>query len=53
MADEQPRLRSLALNPVLARPDGRSVLHASVEIGDPAPRHDLGPRRLPHSGQVA
>ena len=47
LVDEHPRIRSLALNPVLARPDGLSVLHAAVEIGGFAPpRPDTGPRRL-------
>jgi acyl-CoA synthetase (NDP forming)/GNAT superfamily N-acetyltransferase len=46
LADEQPRLRSLTLNPVLARPDGLSVLRADLETGDPAVRPDTGPRRL-------
>ncbi|MFF5081063.1 GNAT family N-acetyltransferase [Actinoplanes sp. NPDC000266] len=46
LADDHPRLRSLSLNPVLARPDGFSVLHAATETGDPARRPDTGPRRL-------
>jgi acyl-CoA synthetase (NDP forming)/GNAT superfamily N-acetyltransferase len=46
LADEQPRVRSLTLNPVLARPDGWSVLHAAIEFGDPGARPDTGPRRL-------
>nr|WP_204342328.1 bifunctional GNAT family N-acetyltransferase/acetate--CoA ligase family protein [Micromonospora terminaliae] len=46
LADEQPRVRSLSLNPVLARPDGISVLHATVRTGAEAPRPDTGPRRL-------
>ncbi|MFU8850705.1 GNAT family N-acetyltransferase [Micromonospora sp. SL1-18] len=46
LADEQPRVRSLTLNPVLARPDGISVLHATVRAGLEAPRPDTGPRRL-------
>ncbi|SBT53571.1 bifunctional acetate--CoA ligase family protein/GNAT family N-acetyltransferase [Micromonospora auratinigra] len=46
LADEQPRVRSLTLNPVLARPDGRSVLHATVRTGVEAARPDTGPRRL-------
>jgi hypothetical protein len=46
LADDHPRLRALSLNPVLARPDGYSVLHASVEIGEAAVRPDSGPRRL-------
>jgi acyl-CoA synthetase (NDP forming) len=46
LADEHPRLRALSLNPVLARPDGYSVLHVATEIGDSKPRRDSGPRRL-------
>ncbi|GIF10325.1 bifunctional GNAT family N-acetyltransferase/acetate--CoA ligase family protein [Actinoplanes teichomyceticus] len=46
LADDQPRVRSLLLNPVLTRPDGFSVLHAAVEFGDPRVRPDTGARRL-------
>ncbi|MEU4420345.1 GNAT family N-acetyltransferase [Actinoplanes sp. NPDC024001] len=46
LADEHPRVRSLTLNPVLARPDGFTVLHAAVEFGDAGVRPDTGPRRL-------
>ena len=46
LADDHPRLRSLMLNPVLARPDGISVLHVAAELGPPTPRPDTGPRRL-------
>ncbi|WKU04801.1 bifunctional GNAT family N-acetyltransferase/acetate--CoA ligase family protein [Micromonospora sp. HUAS LYJ1] len=46
LADEQPRVRSLTLNPVLARPDGVSVLHAAVGVGTAEARPDTGPRRL-------
>ncbi|WBB46986.1 GNAT family N-acetyltransferase [Verrucosispora sp. WMMA2044] len=47
LADDQPRVRALTLNPVLARPDGLSVLHANVRIGSAdVPRPDTGPRRL-------
>jgi acyl-CoA synthetase (NDP forming)/GNAT superfamily N-acetyltransferase len=46
LVDEHPAIRALSLNPVLARPDGYSVLHATVEVGDAAPRPDTGPRRL-------
>jgi acyl-CoA synthetase (NDP forming)/GNAT superfamily N-acetyltransferase len=46
LVDEHPRIRSLSLNPVLARPDGYAVLHASMEIATPGPRPDTGPRRL-------
>ncbi|HEV7896605.1 MAG TPA: GNAT family N-acetyltransferase [Planosporangium sp.] len=46
MADEHPQLHRLELNPVLARPDGLSVLHVNVRIGTAAARPDTGPRRL-------
>jgi acyl-CoA synthetase (NDP forming)/RimJ/RimL family protein N-acetyltransferase len=46
MADEHPQLHRLELNPVLARPDGFSVLHVNLQIGTPAARPDTGPRRL-------
>ncbi|MDG4823754.1 GNAT family N-acetyltransferase [Asanoa sp. WMMD1127] len=46
LADEQPRVRSLALHPVLARPDGLSVLHATMIFGDPGVRPDTGPRHI-------
>ncbi|MGW4944289.1 bifunctional acetate--CoA ligase family protein/GNAT family N-acetyltransferase [Actinoplanes sp. NPDC004185] len=46
LADEHPRVRALSLNPVLARPDGITVLHASVELGEAGTRPDTGPRRL-------
>jgi hypothetical protein len=46
LVDEQPTLSSLVLNPVLARPEGISVLHASVAFVDAPARPDTGPRRL-------
>jgi acyl-CoA synthetase (NDP forming) len=46
LADDHPRIRALSLNPVLAGPDGYSVLHAAVEIGEAGTRPDSGPRRL-------
>jgi acyl-CoA synthetase (NDP forming) len=46
LVDEHPRIRSLSLNPVLARPDGYAVLHASVSVGPAPARPDTGPRRL-------
>lgn len=46
LADEQPRVHRLRLNPVLARPDGLAVLHASVQVGESEVRPDTGPRRL-------
>ncbi|WBB81790.1 GNAT family N-acetyltransferase [Micromonospora sp. WMMD882] len=46
LADDQPRVRALTLNPVLARPDGIAVLHATARIGAAVVRPDTGPRRL-------
>ena len=46
LADERPEVRELRLNPVLARADGLSVLHAEVVLGPPAARPDTLPRRL-------
>jgi acyl-CoA synthetase (NDP forming)/GNAT superfamily N-acetyltransferase len=46
LVDEQPRVRALSLNPVLARPDGLAVLHASVRVEEAGVRPDRGPRRL-------
>lgn len=47
LADELPALRALTLNPVLAAPEGITVLHATVRIESPvAPRLDEGARRL-------
>jgi acyl-CoA synthetase (NDP forming) len=46
LADDHPEVRGLSLNPVLARADGFSVLHAHVETGEARPRRDSGPRML-------
>ena len=46
LVDDHPRVRALSLHPVLARPDGISVLHATVHIGEPGSRPDTGPRRI-------
>jgi acyl-CoA synthetase (NDP forming) len=46
LADELPALHELELNPVLAREDGLTVLHAAIRVAPPAPRPDAGPRRL-------
>jgi hypothetical protein len=46
LIDDRPRLRRLSLNPVLTRPDGLSVLHATVHYGPDVDRPDTGPRRL-------
>ncbi len=46
LIDEHPEVKRLVLNPVLVRPDGLSVLDASVHYGHPGERQDTGPRRL-------
>jgi acyl-CoA synthetase (NDP forming)/RimJ/RimL family protein N-acetyltransferase len=46
LVDEHPQVQSLRLNPMLARPDGLSVLHADVRVGPVMARPDSGPRRL-------
>jgi acyl-CoA synthetase (NDP forming)/RimJ/RimL family protein N-acetyltransferase len=46
LVDEHPQVRSVRLNPVLARPDGLAVLHAAVDAGPAVARLDSGPRRL-------
>jgi acyl-CoA synthetase (NDP forming) len=46
LVDDQPTLSSLSLNPILARPEGLAVLHATADFTTPQPRPDSGPRRL-------
>ncbi|GAA3188234.1 GNAT family N-acetyltransferase [Dactylosporangium siamense] len=46
LVDDQPTLSSLSLNPILARPEGLAVLHATADFTTPLPRPDSGPRRL-------
>jgi acyl-CoA synthetase (NDP forming)/GNAT superfamily N-acetyltransferase len=46
MAEELPEVRSLALDPVLASPEGAFVTGARVVLGPPPTRDDQGPRRL-------
>jgi acyl-CoA synthetase (NDP forming) len=46
LVDEHPQVWAVRLNPVLARPDGVSVLHAAVETGPAIARPDSGARRL-------
>ncbi|MFC7545508.1 GNAT family N-acetyltransferase [Plantactinospora sp. GCM10030261] len=43
---DHPAVRRLVLNPVLARADGLSVLHAELVVDPSAIRPDTGPRRL-------
>ncbi len=46
LAEDLPEVRSLALEPVLASPDGVSVAGARVVLGPRPRRDDNGPRRL-------
>ena len=47
LVDDHPSLSHLTLNPVLARPDGLAVLHASAWFAPQTPmRPDTGPRRI-------
>jgi acyl-CoA synthetase (NDP forming) len=46
LADEVPEVRQLELNPVLATERGLTVLDATIRVAPPAPRPDMGPRRL-------
>jgi acyl-CoA synthetase (NDP forming) len=46
IAEELPEVRSLALDPILASPEGAFVTGARVVLGPPPTRDDAGPRRL-------
>jgi acyl-CoA synthetase (NDP forming)/GNAT superfamily N-acetyltransferase len=46
LADENPEVKRLLLNPVLVHASGLSVVHAEVVYGEAATRPDTGPRRL-------
>ncbi|MFD0821018.1 acetate--CoA ligase family protein, partial [Micromonospora zhanjiangensis] len=46
LVDEHPEVAALSLNPVLVRPRGLSVLHATARVAAGAARPDTGPRRL-------
>ncbi|ASW54153.1 bifunctional GNAT family N-acetyltransferase/acetate--CoA ligase family protein [Plantactinospora sp. KBS50] len=46
LVDDHPEVRTLRLNPVLARPDGLTVLHAEATLDRSLTRPDSGPRRL-------
>jgi acyl-CoA synthetase (NDP forming)/GNAT superfamily N-acetyltransferase len=46
LADDNPAVKRLLLNPVLAHAEGLSVVHAEVDYGEPLARPDTGPRRL-------
>ncbi|GAA2049985.1 bifunctional GNAT family N-acetyltransferase/acetate--CoA ligase family protein [Williamsia deligens] len=46
LADDLPEIRELALDPVLAAPDGATVLSGRIRLGPVPSRTDTGPRRL-------
>jgi acyl-CoA synthetase (NDP forming) len=46
LAEDNPEVRSLALDPILASPDGAFVANARMVLGPPPTRPDTGPRRL-------
>ncbi|MFD2491041.1 bifunctional acetate--CoA ligase family protein/GNAT family N-acetyltransferase [Amycolatopsis jiangsuensis] len=46
LAEDNPEVRSLALDPILASPDGVFVANARMVLGPPPTRPDTGPRRL-------
>jgi acyl-CoA synthetase (NDP forming)/GNAT superfamily N-acetyltransferase len=46
LAEDVPRVRWLALEPILAAADGAHVVRARVKVGPPPSPQDSGPRRL-------
>ncbi|MEU3274132.1 GNAT family N-acetyltransferase [Saccharomonospora sp. NPDC006951] len=46
LAEDNPEVRSLALDPILASPEGAFVTNARMVLGPPPSRPDSGPRRL-------
>ena len=46
LKDNHPQVASLELTPLLASPDGVSVLHASVEVASPEQRTDSARRAM-------
>ncbi|TLW92233.1 GNAT family N-acetyltransferase [Saccharomonospora piscinae] len=50
LAEDHPEVRSLALDPVLASPEGAFVTNARVVLGPSPSRPDTGPRRLRQIG---
>lgn len=46
LAEDIPELRSLALDPILASPEGAYVANGRMVLGPPPSRPDTGPRRL-------
>lgn len=47
LAEDVPEVRELSLDPVIATPDGATVIAARIRLGEPPARADTGPRRLP------
>ncbi|WP_414937341.1 GNAT family N-acetyltransferase [Amycolatopsis sp. cmx-11-51] len=46
LAEDNPEVRSMTLDPILASPDGAFVANARLLLGPPPSRPDTGPRRL-------
>lgn len=46
LAEDNPEVRSLVLDPILASPDGAFAANARLVLGPPPSRPDTGPRRL-------
>jgi acyl-CoA synthetase (NDP forming) len=46
LAEDNPEVRSLSLDPVLASSEGAFVANARIVLGAPPSRPDSGPRRL-------
>ncbi|WP_345024772.1 acetate--CoA ligase family protein, partial [Streptomyces sedi] len=47
LVDDHPQVSAVELDPVVVAERGVAVLSATVRVGPPPPRPDLGPRRLP------
>ncbi|MPY97178.1 MAG: GNAT family N-acetyltransferase [Actinophytocola sp.] len=46
LSEDIPEVRALELDPVIATPDGATVIGARIAVGEPPSRPDSGPRRL-------
>ncbi|MEV6910494.1 GNAT family N-acetyltransferase [Amycolatopsis sp. NPDC051071] len=46
LAEDNPEVRSMTLDPILASPEGAFVANARMVLGPPPTRPDTGPRRL-------
>ncbi|GAB3001695.1 GNAT family N-acetyltransferase [Amycolatopsis acidiphila] len=46
LAEDNPEVRGLSLDPVMASPEGAFVANARIVLGPPPARPDTGPRRL-------